>query len=678
MKLNKKINCGVVSVILALACAQVSALTLGRMRGGALLGKELDVSVLVQLAADEAASPPCYDAVVNYGESRVEPGRVTVKASTGPQANTQLVRITSNARVEDAVVVVNLKAGCGHQASRRYTLLADVLTEQPVATPLSAAPATPAMPAASTPLVVASSDTPASRAAEPTAAPVPAAPSKPRPAKVRPVKKPETGGSLKLAAPTGTTVREAPAKGGTALNAAAMEDLQRRVADMEKWQAGNAVADQLKQVDQRAQALEANLKDLQLVTAKNLQSLQVVTATLESREAQSFGNGLVYTLLALLVVCLAGLVFVFTRLRAGATAMPWWSGHAEPSVSSAPAPLAAPNKAQAAPLAPVPAPAPAPAPVKAVAALAPAVAKAAGSPKASAPAAPVHNVDLDIGLFSDAQPVASAPTIPQPIAVSAPAVPEAGRPDFSHSGHASIKAINTKDMLDVRQQAEFFMALGQHDEAVRLLESNIQGSSDANPMVYLDLLKIFHTLSRRAEFERYREEFNQQFTGRVPGYASFLIEGNGLEAYDEICQQIVVLWPTDYTADFIEQCLVRTPEDDPEQGIDMEAFRDLLLLYGVLKRLDQTVDSAMVPFSASRTANSQLGTIDGIVVGGAPAAASAAAPTLAPLAPKAEPDAGVDLDLELPAIAPEPAHDNLINFDMSDYGIPKDPKPPEK
>ena len=101
-----------------------------------------------------------------------------------------------------------------------------------------------------------------------------------------------------------------------------------------------------------------------------------------------------------------------------------------------------------------------------------------------------------------------------------------------------------------------------------------------------------------------------QFTGRVLDYANFRSEGNGLDVYEEICQQIVVLWPSEYTIDYIEQCLVRTPEDDPEQGIDLEAFKDLLLLYGVLRRMDQTEESYL-PFSASRTAHVPTTALEG-------------------------------------------------------------------
>jgi hypothetical protein len=262
--------------------------------------------------------------------------------------------------------------------------------------------------------------------------------------------------------------------------------------------------------------------------------------------------------------------------------------------------------------------------------------------------------------------------------------PRASHLEFAPSG--TIKAINTKEMLDVRQQVEFFMALGQHDDAVRLLETNIRESLDANPLVFLDLLRILHTLSRRDDFERYREEFNLQFTGRILDYAHFLSEGNGLDAYEDICQQIVVLWPTEYTIDFIEQCLVRTPEDDPEQGIDLEAFKDLLLLYGVLKRLEQADESAYLPFSTSRTANSTpVAFSGGLVAEKADVGSSPPLPVIDPDSQPADIDLDIDLDVDLDidldvgvdAAKADKKSNNLIDFDMSGYVKPSPGKPPK-
>ena len=78
--------------------------------------------------------------------------------------------------------------------------------------------------------------------------------------------------------------------------------------------------------------------------------------------------------------------------------------------------------------------------------------------------------------------------------------------------NASLKALNTREMLDVRQQAEFFMTLGQHEDAIGMLKDSIDGSPDSNPLVYLDLLRLLHTLGRKTEFDQYRDDFNALFT----------------------------------------------------------------------------------------------------------------------------------------------------------------------
>jgi tetratricopeptide (TPR) repeat protein len=633
MNLNRKNIFGAMCAALLLLSTQVSALTLGRMRGGALLGRELDVSVNIQVAADEEISVSCFSAKLRYGESQVDAARTSLTLQPSAQANTQSLRITSRAPVDDALVGVNLSYACGAKASRSYVLLSDVVSE-----PAAPAPLAHGVPAAADPVAPAGS-----RVAEvaPAGAAKAAVKTKPAATAARP--------KLRLAAVAAPGVREANATAMQAVNSKALQDLESRVDEIAKRQAGSGEsADEVQKREARTKALEADVQGLKLITAKNQQNLQMVAKAVESAQEQDYGRSLVYGLLALLALCLAALAYVVMRLRSkGSEAAPWWLGGERAAV-------AAPRREAAQPVR-------VSEPVKA----APPPIKVAPSPAAPVPHTPAVQ--------------AISPKVLPPVApVSAAVVKAAAAPsaDFVPSGHAHLKAINTKEMLDVRQQADFFMALGQHDEAVRLLETSISGSPDANPLVYLDLLTIFHTLSRRAEFERYREEFNAQFTGRVPAYANFLQEGNGLEAYDDIAQQIVVLWPTEYTIDFIEQCLVRMPEDEPDQGIDLEAFKDLLLLYGVLRRLDQTMDSAMMPFQASRTANSQIGPLSETTSNATrPMAMREAVQPLPEIQPPPLPviDTGVDLDLDLDLseeLPKETRHDNLIDFDISGFKKP--------
>ena len=116
----------------------------------------------------------------------------------------------------------------------------------------------------------------------------------------------------------------------------------------------------------------------------------------------------------------------------------------------------------------------------------------------------------------------------------------------------------------------------------------------------------------------------------------------------------------------------------------------MLLLYGVLKRLDQTPDSQIVPFSASRAAPSPSAPQHTSVASEAPTAASFPVLTGAP-APSEKPVADLDIDLDLDLdlnfdldldLGAEPdkkvPSDNLIDFDMSGYNLSKAPRDAKK
>jgi hypothetical protein len=645
MKLTCKPVFWSVSAALLLGSTCSDALTLGRVRGSALLGQPLDVSVSVQSFSEEEVGSNCFGAEVHYGDTALESSRIQVSVQPTAQANSQLVRVTSSAMVDEAVVRLTLKANCGASASRQYVLLADVVSE--LAGSVGSVRALPSSGTVAPPTE--------GRIAGGSAALTPGSIGQAPPAVSKRALPQKVNSAPKTASTPAKPAGLATPKAGSSVRTSALEELERRVDDIAKWQANSRNADDLLKSEARAQALEADMRGLKLVTAKNQQNIQMVAAALESNGSQDLGRPLVYGLGALLLVLLAVLAYVVQRVRANSSSStPWWSGNAERTPAQAtdarrtkPVPL---DKRDSRP---------------ADIGNAPAQldnATQRGGPTTLDPQSTYGTDPVELTSVSGAAAAAGAP----PLAQQPVAVDRSNRSDFAPSGTGTIRAINTREMLDVRQQAEFFMALGQHDEAVRLLESNIRGSTDCNPLVFLDLLKIFHTLSRRTEFERYREEFNAQFTGRIPPYASFLLEGNGLEAYEDICNQIVVLWPTDYTIDYIEQCLVRLPEDAPEQGIDLEAFKDLLMLYGVLKRLDQGNDSGHAPFSASRVEPSPN------TAPGAPMTAPQPVSAVESSAATSAMDIDLDLDLDLDISAaevsnPQPSDSNLIDFDMSEY-----------
>jgi hypothetical protein len=144
-----------------------------------------------------------------------------------------------------------------------------------------------------------------------------------------------------------------------------------------------------------------------------------------------------------------------------------------------------------------------------------------------------------------------------------------------------VSNLGSEALLDIRQQAEFFVSLGQTERAVRILKKQIEESDEPNPFVYLDLLSIFHSLSMKTEFQQVRADFNLLFNGQVPEFAFFKNEGKALDAYPDVMSRITALWATPKVLEVIESCIFHDPQAVRPSSFDLAAFRDLLLLHGV-------------------------------------------------------------------------------------------------
>ena len=117
-------------VVLLFAVFNSQALTLGRMRGAALVGQGLDIAIQVQMDPDETPSVQCFEADVFHGDTRQEPSRVQLVLEPTNTAQTFNVRVSSSTLVDEPVVTVYLRSLCSQKTSRRYVLLSDVVTDQ--------------------------------------------------------------------------------------------------------------------------------------------------------------------------------------------------------------------------------------------------------------------------------------------------------------------------------------------------------------------------------------------------------------------------------------------------------------------------------------------------------------------------------------------------------------------
>jgi pilus assembly protein FimV len=100
-------------------------------------------------------------------------------------------------------------------------------------------------------------------------------------------------------------------------------------------------------------------------------------------------------------------------------------------------------------------------------------------------------------------------------------------------------------------------------------------------MVYLDLLKIYHAMGMRDDYRLLTDRFRRLFKACVPDYAGFRNEGLDLSTYEEAIAQISLHWSSPQVVDVINAFIYTDSVAEPECLVDLQAFRDLLLLRAV-------------------------------------------------------------------------------------------------
>lgn len=563
-----------------------------------MLGQPLDLAVDVRLdSADDSASS-CFEADVFYGEGPVAANRVRVIVVSGSQGGQDaVVRIRASAAVDEPVVGVVLRSICSQKASRRYDFLPDFPVEtraaavptiipatvtaptaapSPVADGSVAAPAPVAAPrpapirnANPVPVVRAPRPAPVSKpilAREPKE-PVAVAVPKPVAPKVEPkveakAEVPDNKPRLKLESPETPDERLVQLKPASDVVLAPTADLQKRESAAAAWRELNNLPVENPQEKQRLLALEAESKTLKALLAKNEADFK---QRLDRLESNRYDESFVYSLLGLLLAAIAAAAFFWNRARQRAPSVTTdWAHHGEPSAEEL---GRTPPMSRPAPL-------------------------ASQLPPNTLPG-PNHDADVDESLFDDLKKLT---------AVTMPVKPLTPVPRSAVTAMPA-RSIYPDDFLDVQQHADFFVSLGQYDQAIEVLKKSIHDTAESSPLAYLELLKIYHTLGRQAEYQQQRDAFNRIFNSHIPEFPAFTREGQSLEGYPAVLRSIESQWGTPKVLDFIEACLFRDTATGAGKPFDLAAYRELLLLYAMAQGTVRQADgSAHSPKTRPRTA----------------------------------------------------------------------------
>jgi pilus assembly protein FimV len=577
-----------------------SAAGLGAGDGAAVLGQPLDFAVQVRLDAGETLTSECVFAEVTAGDRRIPPAQVRALVEmTGPE--TARVRVQTQPSMDEPVIAVQLAVGCTSRISRRYVVLADppgsmagavpALAANPVPVPEEPPAAAPAG-APQRPVPAPQQSVAAGFGGDATTSP--SAGSAPNAARTRQALDPAAverqaqrraeRRAAREAASRERAMAAANAAAGTAAapaarparlkldfveptpasaNQAAVEDALAAVAQAAS--AARAAASAASASAERIGVLERTVEQLRADAKSSKDLAAQFRRQLAEAEGGSFWLGPLVALSVLLAALAAWLAWRLGRLNTDRQ-QGWKEAVVRPPAAAAEGPvtLAVPSRQPAAPPPFVTSANNPPAPV--------AIRAARAAPAWPPPAPPV----------SWPPPASTLP--PEETIQPEPATQRTEpMPQLSLREGGAARDVSIEELIDLEQQAEFFVVLGQDEAAIDLLVEHLRSTGGGSPLPYLKLLEIHRRRDERDAYERIRNRFNHRFNAYAPEWGVDLGHGRSLDDYAGVIPRLQQIWPQplDAMAE-LEALLFRKSRGEL---FDLPAYREVLFLYSLARDL---------------------------------------------------------------------------------------------
>lgn len=716
MKKTYRVSVAIVAGISLLGVTNpASSLGFGRPISRAILGEALSVTIPVRLEAGEEIANDCVAADIYFGDEKLSQASVVTTLLPGGQSE-RTVRVSTTALVNEPVVTMYLAVGCKAKITRKFVAFADPPGMVSLSTAGGSSLSSPGLPVSSVSALssealgsvedgsgvtttsgasgrgaasaankrrarersrIDTGETSSSAKAAPSgetslsaARASPAAPATRQPSRrsadklsakldARPAPPPVATSRLELD-PADLDALVTPelmmssALTGTMGDVDTPEIRERRAAAAALWAAMNASPEQLAQDRLRVQELEQRLARLQQDSAGATQKVAAMQARVEAAENKRLNHPLVWALAGLCLLLLGAVAWLFTRQRRQQEAQAsWWQGEPpQDAPDTAPA-LGEPMMARTS------------------AEFMPVRSTDAATPPAVEPAAAVKPATPEAAPGAAASAAASSMTTTRPVSLRSEA-------------QDAAREITVEELIDLEQQAEFFVVLGQEDAAVELLESHVQTTAGASPLPYLKLLEIYQRLGKRDDYERIRSTFNSRFNAYAPAWESDLQQGHSLEDYPGVIDRLQSLWTMPAkTMELLQVSLTRA--DGSEETFDLPAYRELLFLYAVARDLEERESKDRAPVDLLLPVQEAEQDVDG-------RRDTSLQPLMAtrPIKalPQASPSLSLDLSLDDPVpsgpggfvddalsgaddIPTTPSSDNSIDFEPMDLTPPK-------
>ena len=561
------------SCVLMLAASQSAlAIGFGRVTHHTSLGQTLEFTVPVTADGTEQLTADCVSAEVFLGDFRVPPGSVISQLEWSADSSVRVLRVSTTVRVDEPVVNVTLAAGCPPRLTRQFVLFVDPPT-QPVQVLAESQQAVPEVPVAPPVSVAGRADAQPGRVLsesrnDPVAGSQPARSIEPRRTakRSRAVKSaPAAAGALELAKPR-VNAAKAPSKPKRSARlrlepadrsaevaaaeqaAASAAELAASVASAAALAASEAQA----AAQQQREALQAMQKQMDsLKTQAEAADRNIAQMRLSLRESQEWSDRLLLAAWVLGVVVIALLAGVFWMVRQKASApadkatSSWWNADSQRPAESTQFGAKAVSAASMPPN--------------------------VDDSQAWPSGASVQDTAVDVLTAVDSmRGYADEPVAEPAIDLKPKAAPFVSATE--------LPWLSADELIDLEQQAEFFVALGQDGSAVSLLEQQLCSVGGGGAWPYLKLLEIYRRLEDRDSYERVREGLDRRFGPSPTGWTDGRTSGRPLDSYPEVTRRIESAWIEPAQAMRLIGSLM--VHGDEESGVfDLTAMADLQSLY---------------------------------------------------------------------------------------------------
>jgi hypothetical protein len=582
------------AAVLATALS-ATAMGFGQTVTQTTLGQPLNFVATVTLEGDETITRECVFADVYAGDTRIARDNVRAVLEPASDNGQRRIRVTTSTRIDEPVVSVEVSVGCGSRMSRRFVAFIDPPGVQLAeAGPPAEAAAPPTTNRDSQSMMLSDMARNADAARRHGNAASGAAESgSPRPAtrvatRVHHVASGRSALHGRSASSAGSRLAARASRGASrpALAAASGSGGSRLQLDAPvaiaapqaaasappapaidaptasaAVAAAEAASAALQRERDRIAVLEAGLARLRADSAATQRTVAALQARLREAEGERYANGLVY-FLGGLAALFALIALALWLLRPRQRRRAYWSD------------AAASQQARAA--------------------------------QAAGPAHEIAEAPAVDGALLTEPPTSwhSRPgnqiggaTVPASIGgleVTTVLGPEVARAnlDTARAGGPVRKTgeLSMEELIDLEQQAEFFVVLGQEEAAIALLDGYLHSDGGKSPLPYLQLLELHQRRTDRAAYEEVREAFNDRFQAFAPEWSDDIHFGRELDEYPQTIARLQSLWPTPLSAmQALDSLLFRRHSSD--DTFDFPAYRELLFLYSIARELSGHVET---------------------------------------------------------------------------------------